>query len=100
MLFGWSAIYPINIHSCAEAILCNSMLRDTFSETCEYLRNTLNWTLHNMQHKEGWFIYMIIKIKGIKRKVKIPYIRWGQAWMLNALSKVMLYLSDHNFNNR
>lgn len=80
--------YPIDIHGCAEAIMCNSLLAKDFPEGNEYLVNTLKWTIRNMQTKEGWFIYMIRDIKGLKWKVKIPYIRWGQAWMLRGLSEV------------
>ncbi|UCG02019.1 MAG: hypothetical protein JSW11_20785 [Candidatus Heimdallarchaeota archaeon] len=89
-------INPINIHSCTEAILCNLVLMETFHEGKNYLYNSLDWTIKNMQHKEGWFIFMIINMKGIKRKVKIPYIRWGQAWMLYALSKAYSHLKNHN----
>jgi rhamnogalacturonyl hydrolase YesR len=83
------ATYPIDIHSCAEAILCNSLLQDDFSQSREYLENSIRWTVNNMQTNEGYFIYRVLKIKGMKRKVRIPYIRWGQAWMLNALSKCL-----------
>jgi len=82
-------IYPINIHSCAEAILCNSLLKDNFFEGKKHLENSTKWIIENMQTREGWFIYKIEKIKGIKYKVNIPYIRWGQAWMLRALSGVL-----------
>lgn len=78
--------YPINIHSCAEAILCTSMLIKDFPQGKEYLINSLKWTVENMQTKEGWFIYMIRDIKGLKWKIKIPYIRWGQAWMLRGFT--------------
>lgn len=77
--------YPINIHGCAEAILCNAILSDDFPEGKEYLENALAWTTDNMQDEEGWFYYMIRKPKRIEWKVKIPYIRWGQAWMLRGL---------------
>lgn len=79
--------YPINIHSCAEAILCMSTLSDLFLDALEYAQNAFLWTKENMQTKEGWFIYMILNIKGVRRKVKIPYIRWGQAWMMRAMSQ-------------
>lgn len=84
--------YPVNIHSCAEAILCNSMLTKDFPEGKKYLVNSLKWIIENMQTKEGWFIYMIRNIKGIRWKIKIPYIRWGQAWMLRGLSEYYIKL--------
>jgi len=85
-----TSIYPIDIHACAEAILCNGLLQGNFPKGKEYLENSIKWVIENMQTKEGWFIYRIENIEGIKWGVKIPYIRWGQAWMLNALSYVLL----------
>ena len=77
--------YPINIHSCAEALLCNATLTPDFPEGREYLANATRWTIENMQDERGYFYYMIRKVKDIEWKVKIPYIRWGQAWMIRAL---------------
>ncbi|MCD6172022.1 MAG: hypothetical protein J7J36_06410 [Thermoplasmata archaeon] len=80
--------YPINIHACAEALICNATLAPDFPEAREYLNNATYWVIKNMQDKSGYFIYAIYNFKGIKWKVKIPYIRWGQAWMLKGLSEV------------
>jgi rhamnogalacturonyl hydrolase YesR len=74
--------YPINIHSCAEAILCLSTLSEDFPEGLETLERTATWTIENMQDKKGYFYYVMHP----NRTIKIPYIRWAQAWMLNALS--------------
>ena len=82
--------YPTNIHSCAEAILCLSTLSEDFPEGLETLERTTTWTIENMQDKRGYFYYMILP----KRIIKIPYIRWAQAWMLNALS--MCYKKEGN----
>lgn len=82
-----NSTYPINIHSCAEAVLCMSALSDVFPDALEYAQNAFLWTKENMQTKEGWFIYMILNIKGVRRKIEIPYIRWGQAWMMRAMSQ-------------
>ncbi len=80
--------YPINIHSCAEAILCHSTLAPDFPVAWDYIQKLVPWVLQNMQHSDGWFIYIIKNIKGWGlRKVNFPYIRWGQAWMLRALAQ-------------
>jgi hypothetical protein len=76
-------IYPINIHSCSEAISCLSKLSKRFPESLEMAERVTRWTIQNMQDKKGYFYYMIYS-KG--KVVKIPYIRWAQAWMLFALS--------------
>jgi len=87
--------YPINIHACAEALLCNATLAPDFPEGREYLANATRWIVENMQDKTGYFYYMIRRSKGIERKVKIPYIRWGQAWMLKGLSEVCKLENEH-----
>jgi len=81
-------IYPIDIHSCAEAILCNATLADEFEEARDILPGVVRWTVERMQTKGGWFIHMIRRHGGRERKVCVPYVRWGQAWMLRALSQV------------
>lgn len=82
-----TSLYPINIHSCAEAILCHSTLFRDFPEARDYLERSIPWILDHMQHPKGWFIYMIRRLKvGLEWKLAIPYIRWGQAWMLNAMA--------------
>jgi hypothetical protein len=82
------SFYPVNIHSCAEAILCHSTLAPDFPEALGYLQQCVPWTLRVMQDGEGWFIYMVRKVQGqFDWKLKIPYIRWGQAWMLRALAE-------------
>lgn len=76
--------YPIDIHACSEGILCLSKLGKFNPLANEVLKKLLNWTIENMQDRDGSFYYM-------KKKyftVKVPYIRWGQAWMMNSLSEV------------
>ena len=46
----------------------------------------LEFTLKNLFYK-GQFIYKIIKKGKIKKKIKISYMRWGDAWMAKALSE-------------
>ncbi len=92
-LFGDEAVprlkpestYPINIHSCAEAILCMSTLSDTFPDALEYAQDAFLWTKENMQDKDGHFYY----IKTKTRVNKMPYVRWGQAWMMRALAQFL-----------
>jgi rhamnogalacturonyl hydrolase YesR len=83
-------IYPVDIHSCAEAILCLSTLSDLFPEAIEYATNVFRWTIANMQDKDGHFYYR--KTEG--KTNKIPYIRWGQAWMMRALTKLLETTGD------
>lgn len=79
------SVYPVNIHSCAEAIFYLSLVEEQFPEDYEYALKTVTWTLINMQDKDGHFYY--IKIRD--RNEKMAYIRWGQAWMMRALSAMI-----------
>lgn len=83
-------VYPINIHSCAEALLCHSTLAPDFPQAWDYLGRGMPWIIEKMQHRQGWFIYMIRSLGGVLPwRIEIPYIRWGQAWMLRALAACM-----------
>lgn len=73
--------YPIDIHSPAQFIVTLSRM-NIFKENEELAGKVLNWTIHNMQSKKGFFYYQLKK--GISSK--IPYMRWSQAWMMYALT--------------
>lgn len=84
--------YRIDIHSCAESINCLCELSITFPEGLKIANNILNWTIEHLQDNSGYFYYGILKSRftGIPYISKIPYIRWGQAWMLKALSNYLI----------
>ncbi len=84
--------YRIDIHSCAESINCLTTLSDTFPEAKSRAEKVLDWTIKNLQDDTGYFYYGILKNRlfGYHFKSKIPYIRWGQAWMMKALSNYLL----------
>jgi hypothetical protein len=48
--------------------------------------NVLNWTVEHMQDKKGYFYYQLKQ--GMNSK--IPYMRWSNAFMFNALSYYLL----------
>ncbi len=88
-------LYPIDIHSCAEAVLCHSTLAPDFAEAWDYLQRSVPWILQQMQHREGWFIYRIDRLPGgICHRLNIPYVRWGQAWMLLSLATLLKRLES------
>jgi hypothetical protein len=88
--------YRIDIHSCAEAINCISVLSETYPDQLPLARNVLEWTVKNLQDPEGYFYYGILKsrITGRPFVSKIPYLRWGQAWMLRAMTSYHLHHSS------
>ncbi len=77
--------YPINIHSCAQGIITFIELADFDATNKEISSKVAKWTVKNMQDESGYF-YHLINGKGYVDRM--PYIRWGQAWMLLALSYI------------
>jgi hypothetical protein len=77
--------YPIDIHGCAEAIFCLSQLRDLFPQSEKVSRCVFNYTNTRMRDSSGYFYYRDYSWM----RVKIPYMRWGQAWMMRALVEYM-----------
>jgi hypothetical protein len=80
--------YRIDIHSCAEAITCLSEVSPDYPEALDRAGKVLEWTVENLRDPKGFFYYGFLKSRFTGRvyRSKIPYIRWGQAWMLKALS--------------
>jgi len=77
-----NSIYPIDIHSCSQGIITFYELADLEPKYLNMTKKIADWSIKNMQDKKGYFYYRIYK----NRVDKTPYIRWGQAWMLRALS--------------
>jgi len=86
--------YRIDIHSCAESINCLSQLSGDFPDGLNIANNVAGWTINNLQDEEGYFYYGKLKSRFTSRVYtsKIPYIRWGQAWMLKSLSNLLIKL--------
>ncbi|MFD2203307.1 delta-aminolevulinic acid dehydratase [Shivajiella indica] len=78
-------IYPIDIHSPAQFIITLIKL-NKLEENIDLAEKVLNYTIHNMQDKEGYFYYQLKK--GISSK--IPYMRWAQAWMFYTFANFIL----------
>jgi len=77
-------IYPIDIHSPAEAVVFFSGEGTKYSDLT---RRVLSWMLENMWHKKkGYFFFR----KGRYFTNKIPYMRWSQAWGFHALTTFLI----------
>jgi len=80
-----NSIYPIDIHSCAQGIITFYELADFNDKYLDLANRIALWTIKNMQDTNGYFYYMIYNSGRVS---KIPFIRWGQAWMLRSLSYI------------
>jgi len=80
-------LYPINIHSCSEALLCLSQLAGDHKEF-ERIFSVAKFTIESMQTSDGYFIAEMRNGRFFYKNLPIPYMRWAQAWMLLALAKI------------
>jgi hypothetical protein len=77
------SIYPIDIHSCSQGMITFSELADFEPRYLSKAEKVAEWTIVHMQDKEGCFYHRICESQDVD---KTAYIRWGQAWMIRALS--------------
>lgn len=75
--------YPIDIQSCAQAIMTFAELKDFDNSLMRRAKDIAEWTISNMHDEDGFFYYRIFKNGKID---KTPYIRWSESWMLRALT--------------
>lgn len=77
--------WPVDIHCPGQLFVTLSRL-GRFEEHADLARRVLRWTLAHMQSPRGYFYYQLKP--GISSK--IPYMRWSNAFMFNALSHYIL----------
>ena len=78
--------YPIDIH-CPAQLFVTLQKMDRFREYKETAEKVLKWTIENMQNKKKCYFYFQIKPG---KSSKIPFMRWGQAWMMYGMSYYLL----------
>jgi hypothetical protein len=77
--------YPIDIHSVAQAIVTFLEFSDVDPEAFRAATRLCLWAIDQMQDKDGFFYYQTQRFY----RLRIPYMRWGQAWMHLALTKYL-----------
>jgi hypothetical protein len=80
-------LYPIDIHSAAQAIITFARLRhlkqlNLNEDAQREIKKITDWSLAHMRATEGYFYFQ----KNQYGVNKISYMRWSQAWMAYALS--------------
>ncbi len=78
-------LYPVDIHSPAQLMVTLVKL-NRFEENQPLAEKVLDWTIRNMQSKEGFFYYQRKKMLSFR----IPYMRWAQAWMFYSMSYYLM----------
>jgi hypothetical protein len=87
-----NSVYPIDIHSSAQLVITLFRLGQLL-DNINMVNRTLSWTFDHMQHKKGYFYYQ----RKRNLTIKIPYMRWSQAWMFYALATYLSALSKKPF---
>jgi len=78
------SLYPIDIHSCAQALLLLTDLSEHARKARDLAHKVLLWTEANMQSPHGFFYYQ----RHRWWTNRVPYMRWAQAWMFRALAHI------------
>jgi nitrogen fixation protein FixH len=79
-------IYPIDVHNIAQTILTGISFSSFDADADNYIEQTFHYGVDRFQSKEGFFYYQ----KNRFYTIKIPYMRWSQAWMFRALSELKI----------
>jgi hypothetical protein len=86
---GWpkyfpDRLYPADIHSTASAIVGLVELRGRIPAALVLARQIGDWAMESLRDSKGFFYYQRRRFY----KVRIPYMRWSQAWMTYALARL------------
>jgi hypothetical protein len=86
---GWhkyypARLYPADIHSTASAIVALVEFRGRIPGTLLLAEQIAQWAIANMRAEDGFFYYQRRRFQ----KVRIPYMRWSEAWMIYALARL------------
>jgi hypothetical protein len=78
--------YPIDIHCIAQSIITLLALRDLDSNNIQLAHLVFRWVMNHMWDDRGFFYYRVLRLGAIRT----PYMRWSEAWMLLALSNLLM----------
>jgi hypothetical protein len=78
-------LYPADAHAAASAIVTFLECRELDDEALALARKVANWTIQNLRDRRGFFYYQRRRFYTVRK----PYMRWTQAWMLYALSRLL-----------
>ncbi len=87
---GWpkyypDRLYPADAHSAAAAIVTLVELRGRVPGTMVLANKIAKWSLENLRDQKGFFHYQRRRF----HTVRIPYMRWSEAWMAYALARLL-----------
>lgn len=78
-------VFPIDSHSASVGVLTFLELAERFPDASALAKKVMTWTMKKLQDPHGFFHYQIHRLY----RIRIPYMRWTQAWMLYALASYL-----------
>jgi len=78
-------LYPADAHAAASAIVTFLECRELDDDALKLAQNVATWTIQNLRDSRGFFYYQRRRFYTVRK----PYMRWTQAWMLYALSRLL-----------
>ena len=86
--------YPVEIHNQSQGIITFTRHRKDFPEYFPFGKTVADFTIENMHDKKlGYFYYRSLPAY----KNKIPFMRWSQAWMMLALTELIVAENPDRF---
>jgi hypothetical protein len=87
---GWpkyypDRLYPADAHSAASAVVALVELRGHIPGTMILAEKVAQWAIENLGDRRGFFYYQRRRF----HTVRIPYMRWSEAWMAYALARLL-----------
>jgi hypothetical protein len=87
---GWpkyypDRLYPADAHSAASAVVALVELRGHIPSTMIRAEKVAQWAIENLRNRRGYFHYQRRRF----HTVRIPYMRWSEAWMAYALARLL-----------
>lgn len=79
------ATYPIDVHCTAQTIITLLAFRDLRPSNLELASSVLRWAMEHLWDPRGYFYYRELQLL----RIRIPYMRWSEAWMFLALATVL-----------
>ena len=77
--------YPADAHAAASAIVTFLECRSLDKDALTMARKVASWTIQHLRDRRGFFYYQRRRFHTIRK----PYMRWTEAWMLYALSRLL-----------
>jgi hypothetical protein len=87
---GWpkyypNRLYPADAHSAGAAIVALAELQWLDPGAIQLAETIAHWAIENMKDRCGFFYYQRHRFHA----VRIPYMRWSEAWMAYALARLL-----------